>query len=186
MQIDASDEYWSAILLEDLNGQKHVYGYKSGHFKPSKLNYHSTFKEILAIKRGIEKFKFHLSDHHFIVETDMTSFPSMLVPKSKRLPHPQLVRWNEWFANYFFTVKHVKGKDNIVPDYLSRPSYKKLSKPITLYSHPFHIYTMSSTNPLPPGIADLPPEFPSLFSTLPIDETDTFKNLLLSYQNQAI
>lgn len=110
----------------------------------------------------------------------------MLVPKSKRLPYPQLVWWNEWFANYSFIVKHVKGKDNIVPDYLTRPTYKKPSEPIIFYTHPLHIYTMSSTNPLPPGITDLPLEFPSLFSTLLIDEIDIFRNLLFSYQTQAI
>lgn len=110
----------------------------------------------------------------------MTSFPSMLVPKSKRLPHPQLMRWNEWFANYSFTVKHVKGKNHIVLDYLSRPSYKKPLKPIILYSPPLQIYIMSSSsNPLPP-------EFPTIYSTLPIDETKTFKTLLLSYQTKTI
>lgn len=63
-------------------------GYKSGHFKSSEQNYRLTFKEILAVKHSIEKFEFHLSAYHFIVELDMTSFPSMLVLKSKKLSNP--------------------------------------------------------------------------------------------------
>ena len=56
LQIDASDEYWAATLFEELDGKRSICGYKSGVFKPSELYYHSTFKEILAVKRGIEKF----------------------------------------------------------------------------------------------------------------------------------
>jgi len=58
LQTDASDKYWSAVLLEDKNGHRHICGYKSGPFKKSKTHYHSTFKEILAIKYGIQKFEF--------------------------------------------------------------------------------------------------------------------------------
>nr|GEU31482.1 putative zinc finger, CCHC-type [Tanacetum cinerariifolium] len=57
LQTDASDECWGAVLLvQDNNNKRHVCGYKSGTFKASKKYYHSTFKEILAVKRGIEKF----------------------------------------------------------------------------------------------------------------------------------
>ena len=72
MQTDVSDEYWAVALFEEINGKRNICGYKSGAFKPSKLHYHSTFKEILAVKHGIEKFQFHLLGHHFLVEMDMS------------------------------------------------------------------------------------------------------------------
>ena len=56
LQTDASDEYWAATLFEETNGKRNICGYESGAFKPSKLHYHSTFKEILVVKHGIEKF----------------------------------------------------------------------------------------------------------------------------------
>ncbi|GJS28649.1 putative reverse transcriptase domain, viral movement protein [Tanacetum coccineum] len=66
LQTDASDECWGAVLLvQDNNNKRHVCGYKSGTFKASEHHYHSTFKEILAVKRGIEKFLFHLIGHEF-------------------------------------------------------------------------------------------------------------------------
>ena len=98
LQIDASDEYWAATLFEEVDGKRSICGYKSGAFKPSKLYYHSTFKEILAVKYGIEKFQFHLIGHNFLVEMDMSSFPKMLQFKRKMLPHPQLLRWANWFS----------------------------------------------------------------------------------------
>ena len=52
----ASDEYWAATFVEEVNGKRNICVYKSGAFKLSELHYHSTFKEILAVKHGIEKF----------------------------------------------------------------------------------------------------------------------------------
>nr|GEU41979.1 putative reverse transcriptase domain, viral movement protein [Tanacetum cinerariifolium] len=66
LQTDASDKCWGAVLLvQDNNNKRHVCGYKSGMFKASEKHCHSTFKEILAVKRGIEKFQFHLIGHEF-------------------------------------------------------------------------------------------------------------------------
>ena len=45
-------------------------GYKNGAFK--ELHYRSTFKEILAVKHGIENFQFHFLEHNFLVEMDMS------------------------------------------------------------------------------------------------------------------
>ena len=53
---------------------------------------------------------------------DCSSFPKMLEFKGKTLPHPQLLRWKEWFSKYDFEVEHIKGEDNLIPDLLSRPS----------------------------------------------------------------
>ena len=68
LQTDARDQHWGAILLEEDNTRKRrICGYKSGHFKDSQLHYHSSFKELIAIKMGIQKFEFHLIGYHFLV-----------------------------------------------------------------------------------------------------------------------
>lgn len=51
----------------------------------AKLHYHPTYKEILAIKRSIEKFQFHVIVQHFLIETDMMSFSNMLKFTQKHL-----------------------------------------------------------------------------------------------------
>ena len=88
LQTNASDEYWAAALFEEIDGKRSICGYKSDAFKPSELHYHSTFKEILAVKHGIENFQFHLLGHNILVEMDISSFPKMLQFKRKMLPHP--------------------------------------------------------------------------------------------------
>ena len=43
LQIDASDKYWGAVLLDE-SKSKAVCGYQSGKLKNLELHYHSTFK----------------------------------------------------------------------------------------------------------------------------------------------
>ncbi|XP_040964598.1 uncharacterized protein [Gossypium hirsutum] len=95
LQTDASDKYWGAILFEEEDGKRRLCGYKSGRFTDAEIHYHSTFKEILAVKYGISKFQFHLTGYHFLVEMDMSSFPKMLKFKQKEVLHPQHLRWAE-------------------------------------------------------------------------------------------
>ncbi|KAK8526460.1 hypothetical protein V6N12_020931 [Hibiscus sabdariffa] len=88
LQTDASDKYWGAILFEEKDKKRHLCGYKSGRFSDAEIHYHSTFKEILAVKKAISKFEFHLIGHHFLVEMDMSSFSQMIKFKQKTVPHP--------------------------------------------------------------------------------------------------
>ncbi|RDX90394.1 hypothetical protein CR513_27749, partial [Mucuna pruriens] len=67
LQTDASDFYWGAVLIEELDNKKFYCGHASGQFKEAKKHYHTTFKEALAIKNGIKKFDFHLRGYHFEV-----------------------------------------------------------------------------------------------------------------------
>ena len=79
LQTDVSHKHWGAVLYEqDEKGKRQICEYKSRMFKNSQFHHHSTFKELLAIKQGILKFEFHLSRHHFLVETDFAASKGML------------------------------------------------------------------------------------------------------------
>ncbi|KAH9704967.1 hypothetical protein KPL70_011686 [Citrus sinensis] len=125
LQTDASDDYWSAILLEDINGVRHFYAHASGQFKDFEKNYHVIYKEILAVKYGIKKFEFHLISHKFLINMDNSSFPCIFDFKNKLLPDKQLLSLKTWFAKYDFTVQHIKGNQNLIPDFLTRPVINK-------------------------------------------------------------
>ncbi|KAH9686106.1 hypothetical protein KPL70_014233 [Citrus sinensis] len=125
LQTDASDDYWSAILLEDINGVRHFCAHASGQFKDSEKNYHVIYKEILAVKYGIKKFEFHLISHKFLINMDNSSFPRIFDFKNKLLPDKQLLGLKTWFAKYDFTVQHIKGNQNLIPDFLTHPTINK-------------------------------------------------------------
>ncbi|WMV29548.1 hypothetical protein MTR67_022933 [Solanum verrucosum] len=86
LQTDASNAYWSAILLEEKDGQRKICGYTSGRIKDAKQHYYSMFKQILAVQNGIKKFNFFLIHIEFLIEMDMRAFPKMIqIPKD----HPE-------------------------------------------------------------------------------------------------
>ena len=107
---DANDDYWSAILLERIDGLDHICAYASGQFKDSEKNYHVIYKEILAVKYEIKKFEFHLINHKFLINMDNSSFPRIFDFKNKLLPDKQLLNLKTWFSKYDFIVQHIKGK----------------------------------------------------------------------------
>ncbi|KAH9716861.1 hypothetical protein KPL71_021602 [Citrus sinensis] len=78
LQIDASDESWGAILLEECNGKEPFIAYASGQFPDTQKHYHTIYKEILAVKTSIKKFEFHLIGHRFLIRLDNSAFPNIL------------------------------------------------------------------------------------------------------------
>ncbi|KAH9716851.1 hypothetical protein KPL71_021595 [Citrus sinensis] len=148
LQTDASDESWGAILLEEINGKENFIAYASGHFSDTRKHYHSVFKEILAVKNGIKKFEYHLIGHHFLMRMDSSAFPNIFHFKGKTVPEKMLLRLKDWFSEYDFSVKHIKGSQNLIPDMLSRLS--KPEHPLTLFSTTYHFPIISMATSLPP------------------------------------
>ncbi|KAH9649345.1 transposon Tf2-7 polyprotein [Citrus sinensis] len=148
LQTDASDDSWGAILLEEIHGKEHFIAHASGQFSNTHKHYHSVFKEILAVKNGIKKFEYHLIGHHFLIRMDSSAFPNILNFKGKTVPEKMLLRLKDWFSKYDFSVKHIKGSQNLIPDMLSRLS--KSEKPLTLFSTTYHFPIISMATSLPP------------------------------------
>ncbi|KAH9734801.1 hypothetical protein KPL71_017513 [Citrus sinensis] len=148
LQTDASDESWGAILLEELNDKEHFIAYASGHFSDTQKHYHSVFKEILAVKNGIKKFEYHLIGHHFLIRMDSSAFPNIFHFKGKTVPEKMLLRLKDWFSKYDFSVKHIKGSQNLIPDMLSRLS--KPENPLIMFSTTYHFPIISMATSLPP------------------------------------
>ncbi|RDX82736.1 hypothetical protein CR513_36437, partial [Mucuna pruriens] len=144
LQTNASDFYWGAILIEELDNKKFYCGHASGQFKEVEKHYHTTFKEALAVKNGIKKFDFHLKGYHFELQMDNSSFPKILEFKNKMLPDPQILRLKDWLSRYDFSVKHIKGKQNLIPDLLSRPG-----KIVQMFTTTHNIPLIFMVKPLP-------------------------------------
>ncbi|KAH9686204.1 hypothetical protein KPL70_014285 [Citrus sinensis] len=165
LQTDASDESWGAILLEEINGKEHFIAYANGQFFDTQKHYHSVFKEILAVKNDIKKFEYHLIGYHFLIRMDSSAFPNILNFKEKTVPKKMLLRLKDWFSKYDFSVKHIKGSQNLIPDMLSRLS--KPEKPLTLFSTTYHFPIISMATSLPPkALTKKPFPFDKNFSSV--------------------
>ena len=55
----------------------------------------------------------------------------------KKALNSRQARWLEFLSEYVFGIKHIKGKENIVADALSRKQHKLNSVPITNYEYEF-------------------------------------------------
>jgi hypothetical protein len=121
-------------LIEETNNTKYYCGHASGQLKEAEKHYHTTYKEALAVKLGIQKFDFHLRGHHFEVHMDNSSFPKMLEFKNKMPPDPQTLRLKDWFSRYDFTVKHIKGKQNLSQTFSLDPTNRSNFSPIAILS----------------------------------------------------
>ena len=156
MQTDASDESWGVILLEETHDKEHFIAYASGHFSDTQIHYHSVYKEILAVKHGIQKFEYHLIGYHFLVRMDNSAFPNIMNFKGKNVPEKMLLCLKDWFSKYDFSVQHIKGDNNLILDMLSvlnqtNPCFS--SPQITiflLFSWPLPFpHNLSPKNPFP-------------------------------------
>lgn len=103
--------------------------YTSGSFSGAELNYHINEKEVLAIKKAIKKFSIYLLSKPFIIRTDNTYFKSFLKAKNPTdYKQGRLIRWQQWFNYYQFTVERIPGNKNYLADTLTREFRQNLKQ----------------------------------------------------------
>ena len=54
IETNASSQTWGGVLLEAIEGREFICGYGSRSFKAAELNYPSSHKEILAVKKTVQ------------------------------------------------------------------------------------------------------------------------------------
>ena len=107
---------------------------------------------------------------------DMSSFPKTLQFKRKMLPHPQLLRWSNWFLQWSFQVKHIKGKDNLITDYLSR---KPPALNTTIIPPPLCVYPIIDPSSSSGFSSANPNDILNMIENLPSEIKDQIKTLTL-------
>ena len=56
IETDASNKSWGGILIEKHGEKEEICGYASGEFKNAEINYSSSHKKILAVKKIVNFF----------------------------------------------------------------------------------------------------------------------------------
>ena len=107
---------------------------------------------------------------------DMSSFSKMLQFKRKMLLHPQLLRWSNWFSQWSFQVKHIKGKDNLITDYLSK---KPPVLNTTIISPPLCVYPITDPSSSSGSSSANPDDILNMIENLPLEIKDQIKTLTL-------
>ena len=120
LAVDASDVGIGALLLqEDDNGIDHPVCYFSKKFNKHQKNYSTIEKECLALILAIQQFEVYLtsSTSPIVVLSDHNPLSFLYKLKNK---NQRLLRWSLLLQEFNLDIRHIKGKDNIIPDALSR------------------------------------------------------------------
>ncbi|XP_069138852.1 uncharacterized protein [Argopecten irradians] len=117
LRTDASDKGLGAILLQEEDGNPLPVAFASRKLKTSERAYAVIEKECLAVIWGITKFERYLYGRSFILETDHQ--PLVYLNKLKGT-NARLMRWALILQPYRFTIRAIRGKDNVGADFLSR------------------------------------------------------------------
>lgn len=117
LQTDASAYGIGAILTQQLDDGEKVICFLSRSLTKLERNYTTTERECLAVIWSVEKLRHYLEGTEFTVVTDHAS---LLWLHRLKDPTGRLARWAVRLQPFNFTIIHRKGKENVVPDFLSR------------------------------------------------------------------
>ncbi|XP_065369018.1 uncharacterized protein LOC135961445 [Calliphora vicina] len=118
LHCDASNFGIGAVLIQlDDQGQEKPIAFMSKKLNTAQRNYSVTERECLAALEAIKRFRCYLELQEFEVITDHASLVWLM-----RQPDltGRLARWVFKLQSFKFNISHRKGKENVVPDALSR------------------------------------------------------------------
>ena len=120
LAVDASDVGIGAVLYQetDDNVEKPI-SYFSKKLDKHQKNYSTIEKECFAMLSALQHFDVYLNPtvYPILVYTDHNPLTFMHKMRNK---NQRLTRWSLLLQEYDVIVKHIKGKDNVIADALSR------------------------------------------------------------------
>lgn len=118
---DASDIGLGAELYQlDENGQHQVVAYASRGLSKAELNYTVCEKECLSVLFALQKLHGYFGNNRVIVRTDHRA---LIFLKRCKISHGRLSRWILALQNFNIDWEHVAGRENVIPDILSRTDF---------------------------------------------------------------
>ena len=107
-------------FLQQELGIKHPIAFAGRKLLPREVHYSTIEKECIAIVWAIQKFQNFLYGKSFILETDDES---LLYFNKAQYQNRRLMRWALTLQQYQFTVRVIKGSDNVGADFWSQHTH---------------------------------------------------------------
>ena len=120
LAVDASDVAAGAVLLQEgKDGVDHPICYFSKKFNQNQKNYSTIEKECLSLILALQHFEVYVTSSSLPIIVFSDHNPLVFINKLKG-KNQRLLRWSIFLQDYNLEIKHIKGKDNIIADCLSR------------------------------------------------------------------
>lgn len=118
LEVDASMVGAGAVLLQkDDGGVNKPVCFFSKKFNLHQLNYSIIEKETLALIWALQHFSVYLGSGPVVVFSDHNPLTFL---STLQTPNQRLMRWALHLQSYTLDIRHIKGRDNVVADALSR------------------------------------------------------------------
>jgi transposase InsO family protein len=114
---DASQVALGAVLSQEKGGEDKPVAFASRKLTDPETRYSAIERELLGIVWAIEQFRPYVYGTEFLLRTD--HMPLLWLHTLKETSS-RVSKWKEKLAGYNFKVAHVKGRDNVIADLLSR------------------------------------------------------------------
>lgn len=120
MNTDASNFAIGAVLqqYDKRTSTWQPLGFYSKKLEPAEQKYSALDRELLAIYLSIKHFRCNVEGRDFIVYTDHKPITNAINSKTER--SPRQTRHLEFISQFTTNIQHIKGKENVVADFLSR------------------------------------------------------------------
>lgn len=118
LQTDSSNLGVSGYVYQiGTDGDERVIGFCSKSLTVAEQKWTVTEQELWAIIYSLTKFETYLRGARLVIRTD---HKSLIFLQSCKLLSARMIRWVHYISRFDYTIEHVKGRDNIVADVLSR------------------------------------------------------------------
>ena len=115
---DASYRAIACCLLQIIDEFEHPICYISQTLNYHQKAYSTIENEAVSLLTAVRRFSVYFGSHEVIayIDHDPLTFLDRMSNSNKKL-----LRWRLELQEYKLLIKHRKGKDNVIPDILSRP-----------------------------------------------------------------
>lgn len=118
---DASDNAIGAILFQRLeNGEPRYLGFNSRKLKDAERRYSVPKKELIAILYNVRYYRDYLIGRPFKLHTDSQALATVLNSLNDPKRNSVLAGWMADLSEFAFSVHHIPGRLNTLPDLASR------------------------------------------------------------------
>lgn len=120
---DASKIACGAVLSQDYDGVQLPVSFASRAFTKGERNKSTPLQELTAIHWALKHFRPYIFGTKFLVRSDHRP---LIYLYSMKDPSSKLMRIRLELEEYDFEIQHIRGKENVIADALSRIDFKKI------------------------------------------------------------
>ena len=117
-QIDGCEGYIDDVIIYSDTWEEHLEILRK--FNKHQRNYSTIEKECLALVFALQHFEVYVSSTPVPLEVFSDHNPLVFLHKLKN-KNQRLLRWSLILSEYDMKIEHIKGRDNLLADCLSRP-----------------------------------------------------------------